>query len=285
MTRKEYLFAKFERNGIKLIANGSSSDELNEKLKASLRMWLIANEMFKNTNSTQNPNYFLNEAQKLINEAIDEKNLKVFNLSNLAEIFEGKRKISELVSENNTSDAMRGWACLWHMSILNEDSGGVLGEMPNIEELRWLVTDSGFYITEKIPTKVAPKTIDEKKKLIKDFINHFNVAYKFGAPKKTLILIAKIINTVMSNFYESQGSFNHLSIVELESMLVRRISVERANLAMGTDFVVRGLNSTELKEIIFERKSNSDSKNSPLIDFEIEDTLDDFLQLVRISKQ
>ena len=89
----------------------------------------------------------------------------------------------------------------------------------------------------------------------------------------------------MSNFYESQGSFNHLSIVELESMLVRRISVERANLAMGTDFVVRGLNSTELKEIIFERKSNSDSKNSPLIDFEIEDTLEDFLQLVRTSKQ
>ena len=99
MTRKEYLFAKFERNGIKLIANGSSSDELNEKLKASLRMWLIANEMFKNINSTQNPNYFLNEAQKLINEAIHEKNLKVFNLSNLAEIFEGKRKISELISK------------------------------------------------------------------------------------------------------------------------------------------------------------------------------------------
>ena len=285
MTRKEYLFAKFERNGIKLIANGSSSDELNEKLKASLRMWLIANEMFKSTNSTQNPNYFLNEAQKLINEAIDEKNLKVFNLSNLAEIFEGKRKISELVSESNTSDAMRGWACLWNMSILNEDSGGVLGEMPNIEELRWLVTDSGFYITEKTPTKVAPKTIDEKKKFIKDFINHFNIAFKFGAPKKTLILIAKIINTAMSSFYESQGSFNHLSIVELESMLVRRISVERANLAMGTDFVVRGLNSTELKEIIFERKSNSDSKNSPLTDFEIEGALDDFLQLVRISNQ
>jgi hypothetical protein len=277
MKSKDYFIAKLERNGINLVASGHSASDLNDKLKDSLKAWLITNNIFKNNDASKDPAYFVNEAQKLLDETVADKKLEIFNLSVIGEVFEGTKKISELVTKTNTSDGMRYWLFLWQTSKKSEHAGGVLGEIPTTDELRWLVTDSGFYITIQTPTIASPKTIDEKKKIINEFISHFEVAFKFGAPAKSLLIIAKIIKNAVSNFNEIQGNYSHLSIEELEVMLTRRVSLEMTNKAMGTNFIVEGLSVEELNKIIDLKKLEGAAKSDSRNVFTISKNLEDFI--------
>ncbi len=283
MSNKEYLLAKLERNGINLVASGHNADELNDKLKDSLRLWLISNDMFSGNNASNDPAYFLNKAQKILEDSRVEEKLKIFNLSAMGDVFEGSRKISELVTHKNTSDAMRFWLFHWQSAKSSEGAGGVLGAIPAVDELRWLVTDSGYYITVQSPTNIPPKTIEEKIKFINEFISHFEVAFKFGAPSKTLSVIAEIIKKAISNFNETQGNYNHLSVEELEVMLTRRLGVEMANKAMGTNFMVRGLSVEELKNIISSRKSQGANDAILSNEFSLSDILKSYINELKVD--
>lgn len=280
MSSKEYLLAILERNGINLIASGYSQSELTLKLQESLKMWLIANDMFKNISASSDPAFFVNESKKLLNDSISEDKLKTFNLSAMGGVFEGTKKISELVSKNNTSDSMKHWAYLWQMAKESENAGGVLGEIPSIDELRWLVTDGGFYITNRNPSLDTPKTLEDSKNQVHQFISHFDIAIKFGAPAKTLKIIASIVKNLLSKYNESQGIYSHLSIDELEVMLQRREGVEMANKAMGTNFVVKGLSAQELRGIIDFRKSSGDSLKTNFDGFVFSQNLIEYIKNV-----
>ncbi|MCM3565716.1 hypothetical protein [Hydrogenophaga intermedia] len=286
MSDKEYLIAQIERNGIHIAASGHSTAELTEKLKDSLRLWLAFNEASKNPNSPRGPADISDKAQILVDEAIAEGNCKIFKLTAMGELFEGRRKISELTSKNETSDAMRYFACLWQITKSNKNAGGVLSAIPTPEELRWLVTDTGFFITRQNPSPAQHKYADERKQLVKDFIQHFEVAYKFGAPPKVLAVLAGIVKDALTKLGEEQGNYNHLSISELEEKLIQVEGAEKAVAEMakmaemeslGISFKSPKLSSEELRGIIAKRKSEGNSDANPLADFNINSELRRFM--------
>lgn len=282
MENKKYLIARLQHNEINLISCGHSSVEINEKLQDSLRLLFISAEMFNDFKSPNDPSYFLQLAHDSLEKAKVEDRLKVFDLSGMSEIFESRKKISELSSENTSTDTLRHWACLWQIG--NTTTAGLLGEVPTFEELRWLVTDTGFYITKLNPCPKSPKSIDEKEHLIRELIAHFDVALKFGAPKKTLLLLAEIINELSTKFTESKGDFSHLTLDELVNKLNSRRALERMNERSETKFWVAGPSSDELEKLISIRKNNLNNEDISTSNFRFSSELLHFISVVKNSK-
>jgi hypothetical protein len=278
MTTKEYYISIITHNKIQVIANGYSKIEIDTKLKESLRLFFISADMFNQTNSNGGASYFLNLADEALYSAIQKNNYNLYNVSYLGEIFDRNKKISELLSDKSTADNARSWSCLWEISKNNIT--GILGATPTAEDLRWLVTDTGFFITKDSPSENSLQTIDEKEALICEFISQFDVAFKYGASRKVLQIFAEIIKKNISSFYQSKGDFSHLSIDDLEAMLIKRESLEKANIAMGTNFVVRGLSSFELRKIIAEKNSSNKSSND-VIKFKISNELEKYMNEIQ----
>ena len=277
MNNKEYFIASATHNNIQVIANGHSKLEVDSKLKDSLRLLFISADMFNQTQSNGGPSYFLNLAQEALDSAIKKSNYNLYNVSYLGEVFDRNKKISELLSEKVTADNSRGWSCLWEIS---KNNTGILGGTPTVEDQRWLVTDTGFFITKENPLENFPQTSDEKKAAICEFISQFDVAFKYGASRKVLQIFAEIIKKNISIFYQSKGDFSNLSIEELEVMLIKRENLEKANIAMGTNFVVRGLTSTELRKIILDKKSSVKSSND-VFKFKISNELEKYMNEIQ----
>ena len=278
MKPKEYYIAIVIHKKIQILANGHSKFEVDNKLKDSLRLLFISADMFNQTQSAGGPTYFLNLAQEALDFAIQNNNYNLYNVSYLGDVFERNKKISELLIEKVTADNSRGWSCLWE--IAKNNTTGILGDVPTVEDQRWLVTDTGFLITKDNPFENAPQSSDEKEASINEFISQFEVAFKYGASRKVLEIFAEIIKKNISTFYQSKGDFSHLSIDDLEAMLIKRENLEKANIAMGTNFVVRGLNSTELRKIILEKKSSFKSSND-VVKFKLSNELEKYISEIK----
>jgi hypothetical protein len=282
MENKKYIIATLNHNEINLISSGNSANEVENSLVDSLRMWFISADMFNNFQAPNDPSYFLGLARDAYDKASIEDRVKVYDLSSMSDIFEGKKKISQLSSSKTSTDTLRHWSCLWQIS--KTTTGGLLGEVPTLEELRWLVIDTGFYITKLNPCPIPPKSNNEKEQLICELMAHFDVAFKFGAPQKILFLIADIVNDITTNINETQGDFSHLSLEELILKLNGRRSLERMNERSETKFWVAGPSSEELEVIISKRKENPNLNVSSSFNLKFSPELSHFISLIKNSK-
>lgn len=276
MNNKEYFIAILTHNKIQVIANGHSKIDVDTKLKDSLRLLFISADMFNQTQNSGGPSYFLNLAQEAFDFAIQNNRYNFYNVSYLGEVFNRYKKISEISNGKVTADNSRGWSCLWE--IANNNSTGLLGDVPTIEDQRWLVTDTGFYITKDKPFENSPTNIDDKKSLILELICQFDVAFKYGASSKVLHLFAEIIKKNIAEFNQSKGDFNHLSIEELEEKLERQMTLDRFNNSIEMKFIVKGPTSEELKKIISLRKEFGIDKDGS-INFLISHNLQKYMDL------
>lgn len=282
MENKKYIIATLSQNEINLISCGNSALEVQSNLVDSLRMWFVGADMFNNFQAPNDPSHFLKLAQDAYDKASIEDRVKVFDLSSMGGIFEGRYKISEVASSKTSTDSLRHWACLWQ--IAKTTAGGLLGEVPTLEELRWLVTDTGFYITKLNPCPNPPKSPLEKEQLVRELMTHFDVAFKFGAPQKTLFLLADIVNDISTKLSENLGDFSHLSIDELTLKLNSRRSLERMNERSETKFWVAGPSSEELEAMISKRQVNSNIDEPSKTNFQFSPELSHFINLVNSSK-
>ena len=285
VTTKVYLLGRLDLGETKMISCGHSSTEVNDKLRDSIRMMIISNEMLSNADAENSPSYYVDAAQSFINQKIAENKLEIINLSAMREIFEGNKKISEFASEKTTTDTLKYWSCLWH--IAKNNTLGLQGSIPSIDEIRWLVTDFGYYITVNKPTSKEEKSIfyrpsrEENIKITQEFIMHFEVALKFGAPQNTLLTIAKIIKNKIARINESENNYDHLTTEELERKLLGRKNIE---ILKGVDdfdkFSIGGPSIKELEEMIQHRKSNQWDSSKSTSDFTISQSLQSFMKLV-----
>lgn len=282
LNKKEYFIAILTHNKIQLIANGHSKIEVDTKLKDSLRLLFISADMFNQKQGSGEPSYFLNLAQEVFDFSVQDNKYNFYNVSYLGELFERNKKISELSNKEIPADNSRGWACLWE--IANNNSTGILGEVPTIEDQRWLITDTGFFITKENPFEKYPQNIEQKKSSIIELICQFDVAFKYGASLKVLQLFADIIKKNIADFNQSKGDFTHLSIEELEEKLERQMTLDRYNDSVGMKFIVKGPTAEELKKIISLRKEFGIDKGE-VNNFVISDNLQKYMNLSRKDYQ
>jgi hypothetical protein len=277
-----YIIATLNHNEITLISCGNSTIEVEDKLVDSLRLWFISADMFNDFKAPNDPSYFISLARDAYNKACVSYNVKVFDLSYMCDIFEGRKKISQLSTQKTSTDTLRYWSCLWQ--IAKTTTGGLLGEVPTLEELRWLVVDTGFYITKLSPCPNSPKNVTEKENLVHELTTHFDVAFKFGAPQKTLFLLADIVNDISTKINETQGDFSHLSLDELVTKLNSCRALESMNERSETKFWVAGPSSQELESMISKRKINPNHDYSSKPTFQFSQELSHFISLVKSSK-
>ncbi len=275
MIDKLYLLGKLEYNGMTLVSCGFSNEQVHNQIIDSLKLLFVSSDMFNKEQVTDGPSYFINLAHNVLQKATLENKFEIFNLTGLGLIFDGKQKISNTVTTEASSDLIKYWAFMWH--IAKNNTTGLLGQVPSIDELRWLVTDEGFYITKLNPSSIVAKTLLEKENLIFDLISHFDTAHKLGAPNNVLLILSEIIDLLIVKFNEGSGNFYHLSIEQLQEKYNQLLSIEQYNEAQNLKFKIAGPTSSDIEEIIALRLSNHEHKY-PISNFKITDVLKQYLK-------
>jgi hypothetical protein len=251
MTNRAHTLIRMEHNGFHLVSCGRTLFDADASLFTVVKILFVGASLFNETTQTSSSDF-----DKLANDAIDSAGVsgkkKVFNLSGMADILDGRLKISQMVSDKTNADTLRYWACLWN--IADRGAPGIVSAEPVIDDLRWLVTDEGFYITKSHPSRNLGTTIDEQGKTLEEFKNHLSIAIKLGASAKVINELEAIVNDLSVLIGEAQGSFDHLSTEQLEQKLMGKLGADAFLERAGNRFVIRGPSVDQLKELIAQRK-------------------------------
>jgi uncharacterized coiled-coil protein SlyX len=177
---------------------------------------------------------------------------EIFSLTGMAEILEGKMKISQFKSPKTDADTLRYWICMWAMAERN--SCGLISNMPSAQELRWLVTDDGFYITKQHPVRTLGASIEKMQETLKDLESHLAIVIKLGAPERVIEELNVIVNELTISMNKSQGNYDHISLEELERQLKNREFFASSE-CEGIGITVAGPTASQLSELIAKRRA------------------------------
>ncbi|WP_146182871.1 hypothetical protein [Limnohabitans sp. Jir72] len=252
MSNFNHTLVKLNHNNVIFWAHGATPTEAENRLKNRVNTALIGFDMFSNNPRVSEPEHFKIKTQNIINEATASRNKNVFNLSGMANVLERKINISEAVSQNVTSDTLRGWMYIWTSSLRNSTGIGIEARIS--EDLRWLITDNGFYIEKNYPSENSPKSNNDRRLLIEEFKKHIFIAKRFGAPTRVINELSEIENNLTIQLNESIGDFSHLSLEDLEEKLRNTTSFEEYSKRNGNMFATKSPTAAQLKEIIEKRK-------------------------------
>lgn len=251
MNNTEYTLLKMIHNGFVFWAHGNTPIEAENCLFHRVKTVLIGADMFSKTSIIADPEHFKMVAKNAINEASATGNKKSFNLSGMTGVLERKINISKAVSKNIDSDTLRGWVYLWTSSLRNSTGFGIESRTP--DDLRWLITDNGFFIDKNNPSENPAKTNDEKRLLAEEFQKHIFIAKKFGASTLVINELSNIEKNLTAQINESTGDFSHMSLEELNEKLENIIALENFSKRNGNQFIISGPTAALLKEAIEKR--------------------------------